>query len=251
MTPMNSAKIFCAPPSCIKLNVGEVHIWRVCLDQSESTIEVLTRILSDEEKKRAVGFLFTNDRKRFIACRAILKLILGRYLKLDPNQVYFSYSSKEKPLISKSINTQNLQFNLSHSDTLALYAFTLCHEIGIDVEKIINIPEIDQIVMRFFSAGEYRIYRALTERKKKELFFKYWTRKEAFAKAIGEGLTIPLEKLDVSNVTNKTVKTFVFEGFPQNSSQWHIHDLDIDSGYKAAFVKKKPFSKLMSFQWAF
>jgi 4'-phosphopantetheinyl transferase len=248
---VNSLSLFGAPPSCFKLTVGEVHIWSVYLDQSDPIIAALTRILSDEEKKRAVRFLFPIDRKRFIVCRGILKMILGHYLKIDPNQLYFAYSSNGKPLISNSINSQNLRFNLSHSDSLALYAFTLCHEIGIDVEKIIRTPEMDQVAKRYFSENEYCIYRFLHGKKKKEMFYKYWTRKEAFIKAIGDGLTLPLESLDVSNVSDETGKISMFEVVSQNVSQWYIHDLDINSGYEAAFAKEKQCSKLMSFQWKF
>ena len=130
-----------------------------------------------------------------------------------------------------------------------MYALTLCHEIGIDVEMMHDIPEMEQISKRCFSVNEYSIYRSLPERKKKELFYRYWTRKEAFVKAAGDGLSLPLEKFDISKVESEPVKLLEAGGDANGSSQWFIYDLNIGPGCKAAFAIEGQCCELMCFQW--
>lgn len=174
---------------------------------------------------------------------------MGRYLDLEPGQLQFCYGKNRKPAISKNYCNEDIRFNLSYSDSVALYALTLCHEIGIDVEMVRDIPEMDQIANGFFLVSEYNIYRSLPERKKKDVFYKYWTRKEAFVKATGDGLLLPLNKFEVSNLPGEPVKTMAFEGAPHNASQWFIYDLNVKSEYKAAFAKEGQCCELMCFQW--
>ena len=244
-----SSATFLPPPSHLKLSANEAHIWIASLTQSKLKIDEFSRVLSNDERSRSKRFYFDFDRERYIIAHGILRVILGRYLDLEPGQLQFCYGKNRKPAISKNYCNEDIRFNISYSEDIALYAFTLYHEIGVDVEVVHDIPEKDQIAERFFSPQEHNIYRSLPEGKKEDVFFKYWTRKEAFSKTTGDGLLIPLEKFDVSNVTNKPVKLLTAEGDTNGSSQWFIYDLNIGPGCKAAFTVEGQCCELLCFQY--
>ncbi len=151
-----------------------------------------TDLLSSDERDRASRFHFSRDRDHFIACRSILRIILSEYLKISPPMIEFSYSAHGKPA------THGLHFNVSHSDGLAAFAVSRTREVGIDIERI--NPEIvaGQIAEQFFSPGEVFALRALPEDRQVNAFFRCWTRKEAYAKACGLGLTLSLAEFEVN-----------------------------------------------------
>jgi 4'-phosphopantetheinyl transferase len=156
----------------MKLGDSEVHIWQVNLD------EVQLNLLSPDEQTRADRFKFEQHRERFIAGRSFLRSLLARYLATDPIGLEFEYSSYGKP----SLRSTRIQFNLAHSQHLALYAVTYDRLVGIDVEAIRPVENLDSLVQRFFLPSEYKAIQ-----NNEALFFQYWTCKEAFLKAIGAG----------------------------------------------------------------
>jgi 4'-phosphopantetheinyl transferase len=241
--------LFNPPPSSLKLNNDEVHVWKAFLDQPAAIIQTLAQTLSIEEKKRSEQFHFDRDRERFIVGRGILRAILGCYLSVEPNRLQFSYEDNGKPRLVEYICSGTIHFNLSHSDDLALYGFTRDREIGVDIERIRDIPEMEQIAERFFSERENAVFRALPQGKKKKAFFKCWTRKEAFIKAIGNGLSMPLDEFEVTLMPGESAKLLSIKGNPRSASRWSIQDLELVLGYAAAFAIERQNWHLSSWQW--
>jgi len=139
---------------------------------------------------------------------------------------------------------------LSQSDGLALYAFTRDREIGVDIEHIRDISEMEQIAEQFFSARENAVFRTLPKSKKKEAFFNCWTRKEAFIKAIGEGLSWPLDSFDVSLIPGEPARLLKIEGDSKAASRWSIQDLKPAFGFAAAFAVKGRSGRVHCWQWS-
>lgn len=202
-----------------------------------------------DERMRAERFHFEEDRKRFIICRGILRTILGHYLGVEPSWVQFCYGKNKKPALANTTFKGEIHFNLSHSEGLALYAFNRNREIGVDIEYIRDIPEIEQIAKRFFSERENAVFQILPKSKKREALFNCWTRKEAFVKAMGDGLSWPLDRFDVSLVPDEPARVQRIEGDSRAASQWSIDDLKPAPGYTAAFAIKGRIGRVHFWQW--
>lgn len=166
------------------LNSGEVHIWSACLSKNENEISYFTSLLSQDEKEKASHFKFSKDQKRYTISRGILRCLLGKYLREDPEEIEFLYGLWGKPCLQKE---KNIFFNLSHSEDYALYAFAQGYEVGIDIEFIKRNLELEDMARRIFSAEEFSYWETLSSEEKKESFFKCWASKEAFLKAVGKG----------------------------------------------------------------
>ena len=154
--------------------------------------------MSDDEKERAARFRFERDREFFVAGRGILRELLGGYLKRPPPELQFQYGSEGKPCLSLEDWEWPIRFNVSHSRGIALYAFSGGLEVGVDVEEIRSDFASEEIAERFFSAGELEELRGLPAELKADGFFNCWTRKEAYVKAWGSGLGIPLDSFGVT-----------------------------------------------------
>ena len=222
------------PEKLIQSN--QVHVWRVSLDLSELHRECLLGILSAAEVARSGRFYFEKDQNRFIAARGVLRQILGHYLGKKPQQLRFEYTAHGKPLLATDSGSDALCFNLSHSGAYALYAISPGRDIGIDIERIRSDVAVDQIVRSFFAPGEISSLEQVQEEKRNELFFQYWTRKEAFIKAIGEGVSFPMEQCDVSFINGMVFSPVTLPGKKRDSSRWFVQDLFPGPGYAAAIA---------------
>lgn len=187
------------PPTDVVLLDGEVHVWHAWLNLPGSDVVRFEQLLSAEEQRRAERFRFNRDRRRFIVARGSLRAILSRYVRQDPDQLRLAYSSRGKPSLVMPSHSQGvLEFNLSRSGDLAVYAVAWGRQVGIDVERIRPFPDAQKIAERFFSARESALLRTLPDSQKVEAFFACWTRKEAYMKASGKGMSLPLAGFDVS-----------------------------------------------------
>lgn len=223
---------------------GEIHIWRRSLKITPSQQAKDFAILNEDEKKRAQRYFFDKHRRRFIAARAGLRCILSRYLNLAPVQIHFNYAKFGKPELSKLHNPDNIRFNVSHSGDLALYALLRDDEVGIDIEKI-NRHSIEGIAERFFAKTECEAWVRLPSEQKKEAFYRIWTQKEAFIKAVGEGLSYPLDKFSV-NVTPPAGLLTLEQGNPK---QWRIQVIEMEAGYSAALAIQRRQATLRYFKF--
>lgn len=212
----------------------EVHLWRVDLAAAASAEPQLSVLLSADEQARAARFHFQRDRQYYVVARSALRQVLAAYLTADPKELTFSYSAKSKPALSGTHADHGLAFNVSHSGDLALLAFTRHRQIGVDVERIRHDFDTAAIAARFFSAAEQEQLAALPIEQRHETFFRCWTRKEAYIKATGEGLSLPLSQFDVSIGAGSQNALLATRPDPEESKRWTLRDVAADAGYAAA-----------------
>jgi 4'-phosphopantetheinyl transferase len=224
------------PPKTLPLGEEEVHVWRAALNRNPLSVQNLQQTLAPEEQRRAERFHFQEDREHFIVGRGLLRIILGRYLDMEPKHLRFCYSPYGKPALAEGSGGNALQFNLSHSHGMALYAVTRRRDLGIDLEQIRTDWASEQIAARFFAPGEVAQLRALPANMWHEAFFHCWTRKEAYIKARGEGLSLPLDKFEVSLAPGESAALLSTKSDPEEASRWSMKELRVGPGYAAALV---------------
>jgi 4'-phosphopantetheinyl transferase len=227
---------WCFPPKALIFGADQVHVWRATLDLSPLQIDSFRRTLASDEQARAERFYFHRDRERFIAARGVLRAILGRYLNKAPASLSFCYSSHGKPALVSESGGDALRFNISHSHGVALYAVTRGREVGIDLELVRSGLEIEEIAERFFSRLEIATLRALPTDLRRRAFFLCWTRKEAYIKARGEGLSLPLDQFDVSLIPGEPATLMSTRPDSGEALRWSLHELALDPGYAAALA---------------
>ena len=206
----------------IKLLPNEVHIWRENLDNAKPFLEDLTRILSEDELVRARRFHFEQHRQRFIAARAILRDILSRYLNIEPCEINFGYEARGKPFLEQNLHENKLSFIVSHSQNLALYAVSLNNSIGVDLECISSTTDVVSLAQRFFSPSEFAVIESAPQEQQHQLFFRYWTCKEAYLKATGTGLK-DLQKVEISLTAEQPAELMIPN--ISNSGEWSLLEI--------------------------
>jgi 4'-phosphopantetheinyl transferase len=232
----------CAPAD------DEVHVWRTNLDLLTSDSAGLRRILSSDERERVDRFHFEADRQRSLVGRACLRLLLGEILNLPANKLRFEYSEFGKPRLVPT-QEQHLRFNLSHSGDLILVAITKGRAVGVDVERIRSV-DIDGVAARFFSINEYERLALLTGPGRYEAFYTCWTRKEAYLKARGEGLSIPLNQFDVSFLPNEEARLLEARHDPGETERWKLLPVSVPPGYVASVAAEGLDWKLKFRDWS-
>ena len=196
---------------------SHVDLWRLQLNPPERYCGLLRQVLNADEIARADRFHFDRDRRRFIAARAQLRMILGRYLVRDPQAITFSYGPRSKPHIAESVG-----FNLSHSDDLAVVTVAHARSVGVDIEAIRTMKERDRIAGRFFSARENAALLSIPDSERTEAFFRCWTLKEAYVKATGDGLAQPTESFEVTFGRGEQTELLRVDGKPEEASRWKL-----------------------------
>jgi 4'-phosphopantetheinyl transferase len=234
------------PPSALVLLDQEVHVWQASLDQLPPTISRLAELLSEDERARAERFHFARDRDHFIVGRGVLRIVLGRYLGISPEQIRFQYGDHGKPGLPE--NTP-LRFNLAHSNDLILIAVTLRHEIGVDLEYLHLMPEADGIASRFFTKAENKVLHNLPESQKLEGFFVQWVCKEAYLKAIGDGLAKPLDAFEILSTLRRPQGLLKVIDDPNESKRWFFQVFRPTDGYISAIAVERKDLKSVYWQW--
>jgi 4'-phosphopantetheinyl transferase len=213
------------------LTPHEVHVWFASLNVSAETFEELRGTLSAEEHARALRFRSATAGRYFIAARGILRDLLSRYIKQDPRDLKLCYTSKGKPFLRKGSQMPEINFNMAHSAGFALYAVSHSRQVGIDLERVESFAGRQHIANRFFSAGELAQFQAFHSTSQTQAFFRLWTRKEAYLKARGLGLTATTYGFDAPLKREKPV-TFVDE----KGLRWRAEELSPAPGYVGAVV---------------
>jgi 4'-phosphopantetheinyl transferase len=216
-----------------------VELVRVRLDAEPMATDELARCLSDAERVRAGRFAFERDRCRFIAGRARLRHLLALRLGMRADLIQLDYGPRGKPRLAGGCAESDLRFNVSHCEDVALYAFASGREVGVDVEAVRELRDADAIAARFFSPRENRSYLALDPRDRPLGFFNCWTRKEAFIKALGEGLHYPLAGFDVSLAPGEPARILRVGETPGHDAGWCLESLLPEPGMVAAVVVEK------------
>ncbi len=230
-----------SPPKEISISDQEIHVWKTSLHKSPLQLSSLTSILSIEEQKQGARFIYTEHQQYFWVTHALLRLILARYINLlQPQQFCFTKGIFGKPYIQNLPNDLNLQFNVSHSNDQALFALAKDQELGVDIELITPKRSCEEIAQRFFANEEYEAWKVLPECQQLTGFYRIWTRKEAYIKAIGLGLNYPLKDFVVS-VEKKPIQGLLAVCGDRNIAQtWSLIDLEPVLNYVGAiFVRGK------------
>jgi 4'-phosphopantetheinyl transferase len=233
---MSAYNIWKIPPENLVLAENEVHVWFAELDKPEICVHQFEEILSIDERQKAGRFAFKRDRINFIIAHGVLRTIIGRYfLSVEPSKLKFCYGVRGKPYLSEKFANGELSFNQADSNGMVLYAFAKNREVGIDIEYMRPIADAQQIVDGSFSEYERIAYNSLPEGEKHGAFYKCWTRKEAFIKAIGEGLYFLLDRFDVSISPDRPAKIISINGKSNDASSWALFDIEVKQDFAAAF----------------
>jgi 4'-phosphopantetheinyl transferase len=215
----------------LPLRSGELHVWAGTLELPAGAVERLHGLLSPDERERAARFRFDRDRNRYIAGRGQLRLLLSRYTGTPPAELAFRYGAFDKPELTGG----GPHFNVSHSGAVLLIGVTPDHEVGVDVELDSTDLARERIPERFFSPEEVRTLRSLPEALQARAFLACWTRKEAFIKARGDGLSLALDSFDVTLAPGQPVAVRRTAWSQNEPKEWCVIDLsDVNAGYVAA-----------------
>jgi 4'-phosphopantetheinyl transferase len=235
-------------PRPSELEAGDVHVWTAALTPSAIDLAALERTLSRSERRRADAFRFETDRSRYIFARGVMRDVLSRYLGMHPRVVPLASEPSGKPCVTRSGSHGSPAFNLSHSDYLVVLAISAYRSVGVDVERIRAVDDIESIARYCFSANE----RADLERSvqgRERAFYTCWTRKEACVKAIGTGLALPLHSFDTAMAPGgrRMIELPADGGL---GSRWELVDLPLPVGYAGALVVESGIRRVIRLTWA-
>jgi 4'-phosphopantetheinyl transferase len=236
-------------PKDYAISDDEVHVWLARVGLPAKHILMLADILSPEERQKAERFHFQVDRERHVVGRALVRITMGRLLDRRPDNFRFRYNKFGKPCLADDANERGLQFNVSHSGELILVALAANRRIGVDVERIREDLRIEGIAGRFFSSREQADLAALPADLRHDAFFRCWSQKEAFIKARGEGLSLPLDSFDVTLRPTEPPALLETRPDPVEASRWVIRGLDVGPGHTAALAVEGTGWRLETMQW--
>jgi 4'-phosphopantetheinyl transferase len=223
---------------------NQVHLWHAGLDVESAELNRLEATLSSDERARASRFYFEKDRQCFVARRGILRQILSRYLGCEAREMEFGYGPYGKPFLTSISGEAELRFNLAHSHGMTLFGIARNREIGVDLERVDQSFAYHQIAERFFSRRECSMLRNLPYSQHEEAFFNCWTRKEAYVKAHGAGLQMPLDSFDVSLIPGLPP-----ELLNSGNETWVMRAPKLGRGYCAAVVVEGNDCDHKTFEW--
>lgn len=231
------------------ISSGTVHVWQFNIALPKEQIELCRALLSDDENQRADRFYFDRDRIRFIAARAAMRTILAGYLNVAPGKIIFSYAANGKPELAGGFNESGLKFNLSHSRDRALLGVVIDFCIGVDIEFINHEFTTDEVAQRFFAPGEVARLRAVPATERANAFFSCWTRKEAYVKAVGQGLSLPLDSFEVAFGPGIEPALLRVESSPDEAGRWSMYSVPVNEGYAAAIIIEGKDHKIDCREW--
>ncbi len=228
----------------LALDVAEVHLWQAPLDGRPA--DIFESFLSADELARANRFHFIKDRTHFVVARGLVRNLLAAYLGINCSELRFSYGAKGKPFLLLEGQTQ-INFNLSHANGRAAFAFSRGRDLGVDLEYVKEDFDVELIANRFFSRAEVLALRTVPAELRKQAFFNCWTRKEAYIKARGEGLSMPLDQFDVSLRPGEPAALLNNYREERELTRWSMKSIPAPEGYVGALVVEGHDWQLKSF----
>jgi 4'-phosphopantetheinyl transferase len=236
-----------APPG-VRLQSDEIHLWCVWLDDPRAVKDLLA-VLSEDERERAARFAKELFRDRFVVGRGMLRAILAKYLAAEPRELQFRYSDYGKPVLAPPWGSHGLRFNLSHCEGLGLLAVA-AREVGTDVEHVRPVSDMSQLVERCFSAEEKARWRQLPREAQPMAFFRAWTRKEAWLKAVGCGFSFPLDEVGVTFAPGEPARVLSVRGDAAKAAAWSLDSCEPAPGHVAAVaVHGMPPTRVSRWRW--
>ena len=219
----------------LRLPEQDVHVWLGQFEHDSNGLHSNLELLSADERERMRRFHFQADRENFVFARSMLRILLASYLDASPAELRFLYSAHGKPSL-RSPQSHDLQFNLSHSGGKVLLAVCRGRRVGVDIEQVRRDFDIEEISTQFFSAEERQALRRISTPLRHKAFFHCWTRKEAFVKARGDGLSCPLKAFDVSVDPRDEQVSLVMRGDAREIGSWELHSLNTLPEFAAAIA---------------
>lgn len=243
LTISSSVQRMCAP------RPTATHLWTIPLDLPADDQKALYRSLSDEEKALAARFVFDDHRRRFINRRGALRSIVARYLDMRPDEIEYRTGRFGKPWLPQA--GKQLSFSASHSREVAIVAVASEGCVGADIEWVRELPDRDDVARRFFTARECDDIANRSDGERTRSFFRCWTRKEAFIKALGMGLQYRLDRFDVPvGPLADDAMVDVHDAAPPATGAWAVRDLEVPEGYVAAIVRDGPNGDVEALSWS-
>jgi 4'-phosphopantetheinyl transferase len=230
MSPAVGINILNKTPDRIKLNPDTVHLWAARLSQWKTKLNEMDSFLDPAERIRADRFIIPERRVDFITQRGFLRTILSKYLVHKPGEITISISEDGKPFLVEG----NINFNLSHSEDLMICGITSGARIGVDIQHIYPVENLDRIIPKILTPAEIKLIENSPQKDKNELFLTIWTAKEAFLKALGSGFNSPVYNINISSIKENTLTLGIDD--PRYGSKWNIQELAIEPGYKAVLA---------------
>lgn len=221
------------PSSPSRPAIDEVQIWTMPTQGPDAVVTQLRRILGKDELERASRFRFPHLTNAYVIAHGVLRLLLARYLDRDPARISFVYGAQGKPTVSDNLQ---FDFNLTHSEGMAAIALTKGCALGLDLEHLRSIPDLEQIARRYFCTGEAAEIFSLPPGEREQAFFRCWTRKEAYIKAIGDGLVCPLDSFQVTVQADRPARLVHIGGDRAAAANWTLRDLSLAPDYIAALA---------------
>lgn len=235
-----------APPPKLELASNTVHVWRTDLDQKTPRLRRLELNLSADERARAARFRFARDRERFVTARGLLREILSLYLNVETQRLSFGYGTNGKPFLTEH---GDLRFNVSHSLDTVLIAVAHKCKVGVDIECTRGSLAVEEVAETVFSASEKQAVSSVDSEAKRMAFLRLWTRKEAYIKADGRGVSLPLEHIDVSAPTDRVAALDETTGEWLVLTDWTLRTLAVGPDYAASLVVEDHGWELACWQW--
>ena len=234
-------------PNTYTIPKNEIQLWWFNLDQTKGIVDEYYSLLNQGEKKIIRKFKTRSLRDRFTVSRGVLKSLISNYLHIDPAEVEFALNSHGKPLLSPKQNKINLKFNISHSNKRGIYAFTKDKNVGVDIEAIQEYADLEDVAELCMSDYEKCWFFKLPKAARCSTFYKVWTVKEAFVKAIGAGLYFPLKNVEVKIDKNYEPDFHAIRGISDFSRKWNIFPFNTVPNYAASLVTEGGDSKIRNF----
>jgi 4'-phosphopantetheinyl transferase len=230
----------------VRLPAGTIHVWTVHLDQPAPVVSALEAILSTDELNRANRFAFDHLRRRFVVCRGALRQTLGAYVGVRPESIAFEYGRRGKPALRHD-GSFRPQFNVSHAEELAAIAVSAEQPVGVDVEWLQRTVDFEGLATRFFSNAETLDLLSLARHDRRAGFYNGWTRKEAYIKAIGDGLACPLDSFTVALRPGDHAEMRWIAG--DDAARWTVQRFYPAPGYVGAVAAPFRLSEVCERTW--
>jgi 4'-phosphopantetheinyl transferase len=224
------------PQEGSSLDADEIHLWRASLDPPGELVAALRRVLSPDERERVRRLRSSRNRRRVAVSRGLLRRLLAGYAGVAAHELRFSYGPWGKPALAPLPRGMDLRFNVAHSAELIVVAITRARPVGVDVERIRPLRNLERLARRHLSSREWAAFRRVPEARRTEAFFDFWTREEAFCKAMGRGLPLRPQRIEMARVSGRPASVPAVDAAAEEASAWCLRHFEPAPGYVGALA---------------